>query len=43
MFTYLAASEAREVREQFPEVAIPLIAACLKEEYAAELAKRKTD
>jgi hypothetical protein len=41
MFTYLAAIEAREAREQFPEVAVPLIAARLKKEYAAELAKGK--
>ena len=41
MFTYLAAIEAREAREQFPEVAVPLIAARLKMEYAAGLVAKK--
>jgi hypothetical protein len=41
MFTQVAAMKSREARDEFPEVAIPIIAARLKEEYAAELAKTK--
>jgi hypothetical protein len=41
MFTQLAAMQARQERDSFPETTIPGRAAELKQEYAAELAKPK--
>ncbi len=41
MFTQVATIESTKERDEFPEVAIPIRARRLKEEYAAEFAKKK--